>query len=191
MPKRSAEYMTSRREQILDAARESALTNGWSRTTIDDVGSAAGLSKGAVYVHFANKRELLAGLVKRNIAEIEQIANFTTFEDLRRVLLDGADLLASPRGQANAIGILEFELEAVRDPELGHLLRNGASRLIEIMMLVVGRLRPDLSASHVSAIALGLIFVLEGMRSLRAVCDAVSQAQMREVLERQLEALQT
>ena len=79
MPKRSDAYMEKRRRQILDAAITCISEQGWNRTTIDSVGAAAGLSKGALYVHFANKRALLVGLLERNIEEIEANASIDSF----------------------------------------------------------------------------------------------------------------
>jgi TetR/AcrR family transcriptional regulator, repressor for uid operon len=190
MPKRSATHMGERRKKILDAALECALSKGWGRTTIDDVASHAGLSKGGVYVHFANKRELLVGIVKSNVEAVETLASFTTYKDVRRMLLRGMDFLSSPKGQAVAISNLEFQLEAARDPELQQMLRTGAARMVEVFTLVVKRLRSDLSASEAATAALSLILLVEGVRSFRAFSDAASKAQLRAAMERQLEALQ-
>ena len=190
MPKRSATHMGERRKKILDAALECALSKGWGRTTIDDVASHAGLSKGGVYVHFANKRELLVGIVKSNVEAVETLASFTQYKDVRRMLLRGMDFLSSPKGQAVAISNLEFQLEAARDPELQQMLRTGAARMVEVFTLVVKRLRPDLTASEAATAALSLILLVEGVRSFRAFSDAASKAQLRAAMERQLEALQ-
>jgi TetR/AcrR family transcriptional regulator, transcriptional repressor of aconitase len=189
MPKRSPEHMRERRKQILDAAIECVLKKGWARTTVDDVATRARLSKGGIYVHFANKRELLVGIAKRNIEEIETLANLSTFKDLRRMLLAGINLLASPRGHAIATSNLEFQLEAARDPELQQIFRAGAARLIEVFSRVVQRLRPDLAASEASTTALTLILLIEGIRSFRVLSDAVSKTQLRGAIERQLKTL--
>ena len=46
------------RQQILDAARQVFHARGVSRTTLEQVAKAAGVTRGAVYWHFANKTEL-------------------------------------------------------------------------------------------------------------------------------------
>src|SRR3569832_2447525 len=61
MPKRSDDYMAERRRQILNAAIACLNSQGWNRTTVDDVARQAKQNKGAVYIHFANKRALLNG----------------------------------------------------------------------------------------------------------------------------------
>ena len=46
------------RQQILDAARRVFAERGVARTSLEQVASAAGLTRGAIYWHFANKTEL-------------------------------------------------------------------------------------------------------------------------------------
>jgi TetR/AcrR family acrAB operon transcriptional repressor len=46
------------RQQILDAARQVFHERGVSRTTLEQIAKAAGVTRGAVYWHFANKTEL-------------------------------------------------------------------------------------------------------------------------------------
>lgn len=50
------------RQQLLDAARSLFAAQGVSRTTLEQVAAAAGLTRGAIYWHFANKTELFSAL---------------------------------------------------------------------------------------------------------------------------------
>lgn len=50
------------RRQILDAARQVFHARGVTRTTLEQVAQAAGVTRGAVYWHFANKTELFFAL---------------------------------------------------------------------------------------------------------------------------------
>jgi TetR/AcrR family transcriptional regulator, transcriptional repressor for nem operon len=54
-----------RREQILDAAQQVLLRRGPAAATMAEVADAASLAKGTVYLYFASKAELLAGLRAR------------------------------------------------------------------------------------------------------------------------------
>lgn len=54
-----------RREQILDAAARVLVERGLAATTMADVAGAAAVAKGTVYLYFASKAELLAGLRAR------------------------------------------------------------------------------------------------------------------------------
>jgi TetR/AcrR family transcriptional repressor of nem operon len=54
-----------RREQILDAAEQVLLRRGPAAATMAEVAEAAAVAKGTVYLYFASKAELLAGLRAR------------------------------------------------------------------------------------------------------------------------------
>jgi TetR/AcrR family transcriptional regulator, transcriptional repressor for nem operon len=54
-----------RREQILDAAQRVLVRRGPAAATMAEVADAASLAKGTVYLYFASKAELLAGLRAR------------------------------------------------------------------------------------------------------------------------------
>ncbi len=54
-----------RRQQILDAAATLAVREGLERTSIAEVAAEAGVAKGAIYLHFASRSELIAGLQER------------------------------------------------------------------------------------------------------------------------------
>ena len=53
------------RGEILDAALACFSERGYHGTSVDDIAARAGLSKGAIYWHFAGKRELFLALVDR------------------------------------------------------------------------------------------------------------------------------
>jgi len=50
---------------ILRSAEELFVANGFYRTTIDEIAQKAGLTKGSVYFHFADKEQLLLALLTR------------------------------------------------------------------------------------------------------------------------------
>ncbi|MEJ2889431.1 TetR/AcrR family transcriptional regulator [Actinomycetospora aeridis] len=56
--------------QMLDAAGELLLAHGYRRVTVDDVARRAGVGKGTVYLHFASKLDLFAGVLVRDSIEI-------------------------------------------------------------------------------------------------------------------------
>jgi len=57
--------VATRRGQILDAALRVFSEQGFHRTTVRDVARAAGVADGTIYIYFANKTELLVGLLDR------------------------------------------------------------------------------------------------------------------------------
>jgi AcrR family transcriptional regulator len=67
MPKRNADYMQGQRDLILDAALKCFADKGLHRTSIDDIGRTARLSKGALYVHFPSKEAIVNALIERGV----------------------------------------------------------------------------------------------------------------------------
>ena len=53
-----------RREQIKGIALKLFIDNGYSKTTMDEIVQAVGISKGGMYHHFSNKEEILLELLK-------------------------------------------------------------------------------------------------------------------------------
>src|SRR5215813_12679430 len=60
-----AQLVAARRTQILDAATRVFASKGFNRATIRDVARAAGVADGTIYNYFANKTDLLFGLLDR------------------------------------------------------------------------------------------------------------------------------
>ena len=54
---------------LVAAARRSFALNGYERSSLDSVAAAAGLSKGAVYVHFQTKQALFFAVAVETLAE--------------------------------------------------------------------------------------------------------------------------
>ncbi len=89
MPRRSREDTALTKEQIVDAAAELVRARGMEGVSIGEIMSAAGLTHGGFYKHFASKEELCA-------AAIERASNRTASElDKRLAKDDGAKTRAA------------------------------------------------------------------------------------------------
>jgi TetR/AcrR family acrAB operon transcriptional repressor len=62
------------RDAILDAALRCFAKRGYHETSVDDIAARARLSKGAIYWHFAGKRELFLALMDRAMAHDVELA---------------------------------------------------------------------------------------------------------------------
>jgi TetR/AcrR family transcriptional regulator, acrAB operon repressor len=60
--RRTKQESEQTRQQILDAAQREFARCGVTRTTLQSIASAAGVTRGAVYWHFANKRTLFRAM---------------------------------------------------------------------------------------------------------------------------------
>ncbi len=78
----SAAARRSTRERILEAALDVFSEKGFHVATVDEIAERAGLGKGTVYRHFANKEALFNELVQLRLGELERDAS---------TVLDGQD----------------------------------------------------------------------------------------------------
>jgi AcrR family transcriptional regulator len=65
MVRRTKEEAAQTRTAILDAAEALFFAHGVGRTSLDEIGARAGVTRGAVYWHFKNKGELIGALFER------------------------------------------------------------------------------------------------------------------------------
>jgi TetR/AcrR family transcriptional regulator, acrAB operon repressor len=65
MVRRTKADALSTRRQILDAAEAVFRARGVSRTSLQDVAAAAGVTRGAIYWHFKDKSEVFLGMMSR------------------------------------------------------------------------------------------------------------------------------
>jgi AcrR family transcriptional regulator len=55
---------SAKRRQVIEGARAVFLNQGFDAASMNDIARAAGVSKGTLYVYFANKEELFAAIVE-------------------------------------------------------------------------------------------------------------------------------
>lgn len=131
-PRVSTEYEQRQRERILQAAVTRFSEKGFHRTTIQDVCDAAELSKGALYLYFKSKEDLLAAVVEQSIADSLRQAQEaargggSALEKLDRIAavilerLDSSEVCAqSPQL------LLEMWAEASKNPQVNGLYARG------------------------------------------------------------------
>ena len=61
------------RQRLLDAAQRSILEKGFTATSIDELIAECGLTKGGFFYHFKDKNDLAKALLRRYIAEDEEV----------------------------------------------------------------------------------------------------------------------
>ncbi|MEO8144908.1 MAG: TetR/AcrR family transcriptional regulator [Betaproteobacteria bacterium] len=112
----------ARPEEITAAALELFVERGYAGTRLDDVAALAGISKGTLYLYFANKEELFKAVVREGlvspIAEIRGVIDQfdgSSFELLRKMLFGWWERVGATR--VSGISKLIFA-EAGNFPEL-------------------------------------------------------------------------
>lgn len=123
---------------LLDAALELFAEQGYGATSIPDICTRAGLTKGAFYSNFANKDALFLALLDRSW---ERRAAW-----IRRALPAGDVLAATgPRDSFSHLEVdrqwtlvsMEFSLHAIRHPEVAKLLVDHELRVRSELAVVV------------------------------------------------------
>ncbi len=66
-PSEAPSANVDRESRILDAAADLFVHFGYDKTTVDDIARTAGVSKGAIYLHFKGKDALFEGLLSREM----------------------------------------------------------------------------------------------------------------------------
>lgn len=125
--------MERRRRQILDAARECFVKEGFQAASMQDIFRASGLSAGAVYRYFPSKH-----LLVKAIAEDALNASLARLSLAGDAALDSADIVTVFAGTFAAAGelaefrpiILQVWAEVSRDPEMAAVARDLLSQII-------------------------------------------------------------
>ncbi|MBI0327444.1 TetR family transcriptional regulator [Burkholderia plantarii] len=73
MARRTKEEALETRNRILDAAEHVFFEKGVSHTTLADIAQHAGVTRGAIYWHFANKSELFDAMFDRVFLPIDEL----------------------------------------------------------------------------------------------------------------------
>ena len=120
MPKISDEQVASRRRRILDASAVCFARDGLHRATVDDVATASGLSKGALYGYFKSKEDMVAALkvesVQRDASVIRAATQHREPEEALAAMLSGVVADASrDAGDALAAMLSGVVADASRD----------------------------------------------------------------------------
>lgn len=90
--KRRAETMEENRAKLLTAARKSFAERGFSAVSMDELTASVGLTRGALYHNFGDKKGLLAAVVAQVDGEMAQRAKAAAAnagDDWERLLAEG------------------------------------------------------------------------------------------------------
>jgi AcrR family transcriptional regulator len=144
----------ARPDEILDAALDEFIAQGFDAARMEDIAKRAGLSKGAVYLYFTGKEALLRGLIEREVKPV--------FERAAMLARAGA---ADPRGALRAIAAMMCAVMA-------------QARLAAIPFLVVSLSNrfPDIAESYRRDVIEPARAALEGL-----IAKGIAKRQFRKV----------
>lgn len=117
MARRSKADAQQTRDRILDMAEQEFLRRGVSRTSLQDIARAAGVTRGAIYWHFSDKADLFNAMMSRVTLPLE-----------REIKRSGERTLADPVAQIRGSFLAALQA-TVDDPQ--------ARRVFEIALYKV------------------------------------------------------
>ncbi|MFE3760788.1 TetR/AcrR family transcriptional regulator [Streptomyces sp. NPDC059104] len=145
------------RARILSAASELFLSAGYARTSIEDICTAAGYTRGAFYSNFATKEDLLLALFDEQaagrMAELERLA--TAAEQLgpgerARRLVEALLRVEDPE-RGWILLFLEFRLLAARTPGLAERVAAHDRTVTAAVAVLLERVLPELVPAGAAA----------------------------------------
>ena len=75
------------KEKILDAAIRLFASNGYHRTSVNQIASSAGVSKGLTYNYFSSKEDLLLAIINQASDDMSEVAdNMASPDDYQKTL---------------------------------------------------------------------------------------------------------
>jgi len=125
------------RAALIQAAAEIIGEKGWDRTSLEDVASRAGMTRGAIYGNFKHREDLFLAVVRARWKPVmPPLMPGTTFKDYMHGLGRAVAASAAER-RAQAVGALSFMLYALTHEEMRARVRElnkalyaaGADRL--------------------------------------------------------------
>jgi TetR/AcrR family transcriptional regulator, acrAB operon repressor len=174
MARRTKEEAAATRDSILDAAEKLFVEQGVSRTTLQHIATAAGVTRGAIYWHFDDKGALFNAMMERAILPLEaemqvldQAESEDPLVDLRNHMLAVLDRTVNDPGARRVFEIatlkVEFvgEMDAVRQRRKDNMA-NWMTRAERRIRLAADK---GLIGRHVDAsrVALALWIMIDGL----------------------------
>ena len=174
MARRTKEEAAATRDSILDAAEKLFVEQGVSRTTLQHIATAAGVTRGAIYCHFDDKGALFNAMMERAILPLEaemqvldQAESDDPLGDLRNYMLAVLRRTVEDPGARRVFEIatlkVEFvgEMDAVRQRRQ-HNMGNWMTRAEGRIRAAAGKglIGPGVDAARV---ALALWIMIDGL----------------------------
>ena len=133
---------SSKRRQILDGARKVFLDLGFDGASMGEIARAAGVSKGTLYVYFADKNALFEAIVEEeNLEQGKLIFNFDPERDVTTTLMEFGrayiQILCRPGGGSAIRTVMAI---AERMPDVGRRFYDN------VIAVTIGRLAGYLEA---------------------------------------------
>jgi TetR/AcrR family transcriptional regulator, acrAB operon repressor len=120
--RKTKEEALETRHRILDAAEAVFEARGVGNTSLAEIATAAGVTRGAIYWHFANKVDLFDAMLQRlfdpleaKLAEVREQPHANPLDALRQLAFYFIDRVANDPRYARVLGVAWHKCEYVGD----------------------------------------------------------------------------
>lgn len=183
MARKTNEQAQETRERILTGALNVFSEKGFSRSTLGDIAKHIGMTRGAVYWHFKDKRELLVELIetmneKDLIWLAEKVPVLESLDDLLAQFLARIDRLETNKEFRKYVYFMSMQVEWATEKQIFDRLRDGQIRnepfedCNKVLKLAQerGEIRPEVDLGQIFDILVGMFIgmvrnYLSGMAS--------------------------
>ncbi|MGO9195774.1 MAG: TetR/AcrR family transcriptional regulator [Acidimicrobiales bacterium] len=149
-----------RRRQLIDVALETFARTGFTATTMEDIATAAGVTKPLLYQHFVSKRALYLELIDDVTARlIDVLGSAAGAETAFRLRVD-AGMRAYFRFTLENQSAIRMLYDAPHDEELARGLRSIQDAIAEFISPLI---EADITEDHRRTLAIGVVGMTEGV----------------------------
>ena len=144
MPKLKPDTQLARREHILDVAERCFARSGFHRTTMADICRDAQVSPGALYVYFASKEDLIAGITERDRSKLAaQLSDVAKAPDLMAALAQLGEhyTVEEPRHKQQLV--IEIGCQSMREGQVGEIFRSCDKFVLEQFEALFARAKAE------------------------------------------------
>ena len=122
MVRRTKADAQTTRNNLLDAAEQLFQSRGVSHTSLNDIATAAGTTRGAIYWHFKDKADLFNAMMERVTLPLEQTLVVAYVEqsahpvaEIRTAMLEALRLIATDEQTCRVLKIATHQVEYTTD----------------------------------------------------------------------------
>lgn len=183
-------YRTELKEKIMQSAMENFAKNGFDRTRMEDIATAAGLAKGTLYLYFKNKEDLFYAICDHNLEKLRNQLSSRLFNRKENIMLDAERFYDEYRKGSLGSDTIWFEMIALstRSPKLRKILAENQSKVYQVVkeflktQIERGFLREDINIDVIASALIALYYGLAVNKLLLQTSNSESQKAWNETI---------
>jgi TetR/AcrR family acrAB operon transcriptional repressor len=172
MPRRTKEKAAETKEKILISALDTFYKKGFHRSKLEDIAARIDLTKGAVYWHFKNKKDLLFSLAREMEKREEQMfadlgLKATSINDLKNLMYEYARMVESDSILHKYYYTFSYRIEWTEElADIWDYYKKQQEEFIEFIADILKQLleRKEISNDFdIQSVAISLFLLIDGL----------------------------